>query len=937
MNVRPPGKVIPVHVAILILLGATVASAKPSRPAGWRVGVPANDPRGADLLPALGPTRSLDIPERHSKSRAGFRHVYSSTDGVLELDLGTSVDEVFSRTCSSTFPIPTPRPTATLLPGQPTYTPTNTATPTHTKVPTAPVSDFPVNNQTLGNQERPKVAAGAAGDFVVTWQDKQSDTDIMMRRFDSAGAPLGNDRLVNQFTAGPQTTPVIGRSSNGNFVIAWTSRDAGYSGSKVALRRFASNGQPLAGEEVVPTTASTANDEMVTEVAVGADGRFIVVYRRTPANSGGFVQRYDSNGAAVGSAIKVSNFADERATGAMGPGGQFLIAWASSTFVQARLYSSQGTLIGTEFHVSEDTSFSKSATSTTADPQGNFVVAWEDYGHDGDSIGIFARRVNSSGSPLAHEFQVNTTTASAQFWPDVAADGNGDFAVVWSSVEQDGSLHGIIGQAFQSNGARLGTEFQVNTHTEGYQTAPSLSFDGPGRFVAVWQDGYPAGLDGSGWGVFGQHVSLPTAVPNTPTPKPTAPVTDFQVNGSTSQAQRYPQVAVGADGDFLVAWQNDDAVDFHGVESDVRVRRFDSAGVPIGADLQVNETTAGRQVRPVIGRSASGDFAIAWKSDQDGGFGSGIFVRRFGSNGQPLAGEEPVGLTASTASDDIEPWLGMDADGNFVIVYVRVSNPEQPADRDLLAQRFDSAGAPVGSEIAVSTGSNGPPNVAMGPDGSFLVTWAAADGVHGVLYDSSGRGASDPFQINQDTALDKRRPAAAADSDGDFVVSWTSNLQDGDDGSIVARRLDSAGNRLANEFQVNATARYKQDFSAIAADSDGDFLILWESWAQDGSQLGVFGQAFLSNGTRFGAEFQVNTHTEGSQVEPSVGFDGQGRFVAVWQDGVNGGDGLDGSSWGVFAQRRLFAALETPIPASVLLGAIAIGLGIIGLRRRRRS
>src|SRR5262245_14089200 len=146
MNLRPSGRFLPVQVAILILLAATAASAKPSRPAAWRVGRPTTGMGAGDLSPQLEPMRSPARPERHAKSRAGFRHVYSSKNGVVELDLGTWVDEVYSRTCSSTFPFPTPRPTPTLNPGHPTFTPTATGTPTHTPLPTAPVTDFQVNS-----------------------------------------------------------------------------------------------------------------------------------------------------------------------------------------------------------------------------------------------------------------------------------------------------------------------------------------------------------------------------------------------------------------------------------------------------------------------------------------------------------------------------------------------------------------------------------------------------------------------------------------------------------------------------------------------------------------------------------------------------------------------------------------------------------------------
>ncbi len=71
---------------------------------------------------------------------------------------------------------------------------------------------------------------------------------------------------------------------------------------------------------------------------------------------------------------------------------------------------------------------------------------------------------------LGPEFQVNSTTAGQQRNPAVAADGLGNFVVAWQSYPQDGSNYGVIGQRFNSAGAKVGSEFQVNNYTTGLQT-----------------------------------------------------------------------------------------------------------------------------------------------------------------------------------------------------------------------------------------------------------------------------------------------------------------------------------------------------------------------------------------------------------------------------------------------------------------------------------
>ena len=89
---------------------------------------------------------------------------------------------------------------------------------------------------------------------------------------------------------------------------------------------------------------------------------------------------------------------------------------------------------------------------------------------DGSDDGVFGQRYASSGTPLGPEFRVNTYTTSYQGHPSVAADASGNFVVVWTSHDQDGSVTGVFGQRYASSGAPVGPEFRVNTYTTGYQS-----------------------------------------------------------------------------------------------------------------------------------------------------------------------------------------------------------------------------------------------------------------------------------------------------------------------------------------------------------------------------------------------------------------------------------------------------------------------------------
>ena len=58
-----------------------------------------------------------------------------------------------------------------------------------------------------------------------------------------------------------------------------------------------------------------------------------------------------------------------------------------------------------------------------------------------------------------------------------AFDPTGYFVVVWDSYLQDGSGFGVFAQAYDNAGSLVGSEFQVNQQTLGYQVA-TRSFRG---------------------------------------------------------------------------------------------------------------------------------------------------------------------------------------------------------------------------------------------------------------------------------------------------------------------------------------------------------------------------------------------------------------------------------------------------------------------------
>jgi hypothetical protein len=69
-------------------------------------------------------------------------------------------------------------------------------------------------------------------------------------------------------------------------------------------------------------------------------------------------------------------------------------------------------------------------------------------------------------------------------------------------------------------------------------------------------------------------------------------------------------------------------------------------------------------------------------------------------------------------------------------------------------------------------------------------------------------------------------------------------MQDGDRDGIFAQSFDSSGVKVGQEFMVNSYTHEYQQHPSVSNLTNGDFVICWDSYGQDGSAGGIFGKLF---------------------------------------------------------------------------------------------
>jgi hypothetical protein len=397
--------------------------------------------------------------------------------------------------------------------------------------------------------------------------------------------------------------------------------------------------------------------------------------------------------------------------------------------------------------------------------------------------------------------------------------------------------------------------------------------------------------------VFVALVSVPRAA--WPQGNPLGP--EFRVNTYTTAAQYLPDVASDASGNFVVVWQS---FGQDGSYAGIFGQRYGSSGAPLGPEFRVNTFTTILQVRPAVAVDSSGNFVVVWDSYNQDGSAVGVFGQRYGSSGAALGPEFRV--NTSTTGNQYRSDVASDASGNFVVVW-------QSANQDgsswgVFGQRYANSGASLGSEFRVNTyttgSQGGRQSVASDSFGNFVVVWQSANqdgslsGVFGQRYAGSGAPLGPEFRVNTYTTGGQYVSAVASDASGNFVVTWSSEVQEGSGPGVFGQRYASSGIPLGPEFHINTFTTNQQSGASVAADSSGNFVVVWHDNTQDGSSFGVFGQRYASSGAPLGAEFRVNTYTTNAQWTPSVAADSSGNVVVIWTSLTQ-----DGQSYGVFGQR----------------------------------
>jgi hypothetical protein len=364
--------------------------------------------------------------------------------------------------------------------------------------------------------------------------------------------------------------------------------------------------------------------------------------------------------------------------------------------------------------------------AVTAGTGGRGLIVWSSIRQDGDSGGIFGRRMDPN-HPVGPEFQVNASAAGNQAAPAVAMDDEGYFVVAWRGPWPQSDAEDIVARLFDPNGEPLTEDVHVNTYTTGGQVLPRVAGRGTGRFIVVWESETSPSANRPA--IRGQLIDRSGRLVG-----PELAIND------TAYSSRYPDVSVDSHGRFVVSWLEDRTA------NSVLARVFDPDGGAEGASFKVNSTAFKSVTWPSVAMNSQGTFVVAWDGHPEKASEDDIRARVFSGDGTSLTSEILVNTTQTGAQTN--PRVAIDSSGEFLVVWEGPS--ADPNNTDVFGQNLDAAGHRIGEEARLNSflaGNQSQPSVCLWDGGRFMAVWQSN------LQDGSGLG------IFADAGL---RPVASA-------------------------------------------------------------------------------------------------------------------------------------------------------------------------------
>ncbi len=485
-----------------------------------------------------------------------------------------------------------------------------------------------------------------------------------------------------------------------------------------------------------------------------------------------------------------------------------------------------------------------------------YLAVWMDLRNG--TYDILGTRIDLGGAALDPYGLVISQAPDTQAVPHAAVYGTGPYFVVWADNRSPAFSYDIYAARVSTSGSVLDPDGVRVTQGAAAQLDPQVAC-GSSNCAVTWRDA------GTNYDIYAATLSSAGQVQRA----------DVQVSSST--ATEVEPVITSNGSDYLVAWTR-----YAGTDRNVVGAILAADATPTVTEIAI--ATGGKA--PAVAHLAGGTSYLAvWQSTS---VDADIRARMIGADGRPGTQRE---IATGT---DYQAAPGIAAKGSEYLVVWQAA-PTGSGDYNIIGQRVDSAGVPLGSEVGVTlaSGAQLTPVAAASssPAAGYLVAWRDnRKTTNGEVYAARVSAAGlvqDPNGIPIFTVTNEQRFPDVAWNGSSWLAVWQDS-RNANSWDIYGVGISAAGEVLQPYGIVVSDVGGDQLSPAVAAVGTS-YLVAWED-----RRSGVNGISDI-HGARVSGEFLVADEgansirvSEAASTQGAVDVAGNGTdWLVVWEDTRN--------------------------------------------------
>jgi Ca2+-binding RTX toxin-like protein len=700
-----------------------------------------------------------------------------------------------------------------------------------------------------GNEWSISVKELANGQLVSAWVSSSTpyaDGDsysLLMRLHNAKGDEVSDPILINQYAVDKQQDVRIQPLTDGRFIALWQSNLADGDGWGLMARYFDSTGVAISDEFQV--SKASLGDQILPQVALFDDGRIVVSYLSGDTGAEQAVVSIIS--ASVTGSDRLHGDSDDNVL--VGNGGADVVYGYQG---DDRIYNAETVYAG-----SGDDSIYGGTNIYGEDGNDNiYVVAGVSSINGGlgvDVVFIDGLSADYTITQNGSDYIVTGPDGTVYTLTDVeVVEFSDDRTLVaglppvatWdhlvqvntnSSVEIDFVMNSI--DMTDASGSLSGSTYYPATDFVGIDSFTYVDVGSVTRTVRI-----EVGLNSNGY--------------------------EWQLD-QVYDIQTSADITVLANGDLLASWIT---------LSDLFMQRFDKQGNALTTRIEVYQSGYG-QHRSAVTPLSDGGFIVNWLE-----YNATLYGMRFDANNVALGDRYKV-LDDTYSYENIQ--TAELTNGYILTTWTRGNSPR--------ARLADAQGQWLTDEIILFSGNVYGADVTVLSDGGFVMTGLVGYNMTLRRFNHLAEIVGDDVILHNTNSISAIRDNEWSISvkelaNGQLVTAWVSSSTphaDGDSYSLLMRLHNAKADEVSNPILINQYAQGKQQDVRVMPLVNGNFIVTWQSELADRDGWAVMARYFDSSGVAISDEFQVNNSTLNDQILPQLALLDDGRIAVSYLSGVD--------------------------------------------------